>query len=111
MVLQLHIDPNLTQSLKEEVDKFRHLLYNYSDIQAEPKVLMLRNPSVSTAAYDSWQNNYRYGKNTCPSIHVGRVEATFPLTAKSEFINELIAGPWGPCGPGGPCGPIGPMGP
>lgn len=67
MVVQLHIDTKLTRSLKKEVEQLLPLLDNYTDIQAEPKVLMLRNPSVSTAEYDSWRKDYRYGKFTCPS--------------------------------------------
>lgn len=67
MVLQKNVCAKLTLQMLGEVDSFLPSLENYSDIQQNPKVLMLRNPAIPPETYDAWQKDHRFGRLTCPT--------------------------------------------
>ncbi len=67
MVRQTDVDPVLIAHMRQEIAPLLSLLENYSQIQVEPRILLLRNPSISPSTYDAWRNDHRFGRITCPS--------------------------------------------
>lgn len=67
MALENYFDASLTSQLAEEIRPFLDRLEDYSDIQVHPKVLLLRNPFISSSTYDEWQRDYLFGRATCPT--------------------------------------------
>lgn len=69
MVLTIRVDPSLITAMTQEIAPLLSLLEPYSEIHAEPRVLLLRNPDISPDQYHVWQKDHRFGRFTCPTSH------------------------------------------
>jgi hypothetical protein len=85
MVVETYVDPTLTSHLRQEITPMLPRLDNYSDIQIDPKVLLLRNPSMPPSTYDAWRNDHRFGRLTCPS-------SRHPQWESGGFIDNVACG-------------------
>ena len=66
MVLQPRVDALVTQQMLDETLPLLPHLHDYTAIQQDPQVLLLRNPRISPDAYEQWQKDHRFGRFTCP---------------------------------------------
>lgn len=87
MVTTIHVDATTTGGLRAEVAPFLERLEDYTNIHAEPKVLLLRNPNVESGYYDTWQKDHRFGRQTCPT---SRHPAWRPSGAIDKVVREAL---------------------
>jgi hypothetical protein len=83
MVATFPICPELHAQVMGEIGPLLPCLHDYTDIQAEPRILLLRNPHVPSAKYATWQKNHRFGHNTCPGVRS-------PCWTKGGAIDHLV---------------------
>lgn len=88
MVVETYIDPALTSGLRQEIGPLLARLEDYSEIQADPKVLLMRNPAVSPGTYDAWQRDYRFGRLTCPSSRHPQWQPGGAIDTASRFNDD-----------------------
>lgn len=84
MVLQTDVAPWRTALIRKEILPLLPSIHEYTPIQNDPKVLLLRNPRIPLNEYEKWQKDHRFGKFTCP-------RPTSPAWDKDGAIDGIIA--------------------